>query len=335
MIKLSVVVPTLNRKNSLKTTLNSIAKQTLPQSEFEVIVVDNGSTDETETVVKSFHPKIKNFQYLYTVEPGLHVGRHLGLKKSKSSILVYTDDDIEAFPGWLAAIKDTFKEDKKTCLVGGKNLPKFEVDPPVWLKEIWSKKSKYGKAYSYLSISDLGNKVKKINPYYIWGCNFSVRKSILIESEGFHPDGMPSGLTKYRGDGESYIARFVLSKGYKSIYNPQASIFHLISKEKMTIDYLCKKAYMAGVSESYAKIRYGADDYSAKVQAKPAIKNRLRRIPSKLNNFLKKKFTQNNQKQIIEEKTGEFFWKGFNYHQEKVAKDKNLLEWVTKKNYLD
>ena len=237
MINLSVVIPTLNRANNLRTALNSITKQTLSQSEFEVIVINNGSTDETETVVKSFSSKIKNLQYLYTVESGLHVGRHLGLKMSNSQILVYADDDIEAFPGWLAAIKKTFK-DEKVCLVGGKNLPKFEVDPPPWLKEVWSQKGKYGKAFSYLSISDLGNKVKEIDPYYIWGCNFSVRKSVLLESKGFHPDGMPSKLTKYRGDGESYVARFVLSKGYKSVYNPQASIFHLISKEKMTIDYL-------------------------------------------------------------------------------------------------
>lgn len=322
MINLSVVIPTLNRAKNLRTALNSITKQTLLQSEFEVIVINNGSTNEAELVTKSFSSKIKNFQYLYTKKPGLHVGRHLGLKMSKSQILVYADDDIEVFPGWLAAIKDSFK-DKTVYLVGGKNLPKFEVDPPLWLKEIWLRKGKYGKAFSYLSISDLGNKVEEIDPYYIWGCNFSVRKSVLLESEGFHPDGMPSELIRYRGDGESYVSRFIQKRGYKAIYNPQASVFHLISKEKMTFNYLCKKAYMAGVSESYSQIRYG--------------NKQVINVSTRLENFFKnfkRKILRKNERQIIQEKMSQCFWQGFNYHQKAVSKDKNLLKWVRKENYI-
>lgn len=339
MINLTVIIPTLNRAESLKIALNSMVKQTLPQTEFELIVVDNGSTDKTKEIVESFRSKIANLQYWYEQKPGLHAGRHLGLEKSKSNILVYADDDIEAFPGWLAAIKDTLK-DKKVHLVGGKNLPKFAVDPPCWLKEIWSKERRYGKAFSYLAISDLGDEVKEIDPYYVWGCNFSIRKSVLLEAEGFHPDGVPPELIKYRGDGEGYVSRFVLAKGYKAIYNPKASIYHLISKEKMTLGYLCQKAYMAGVSESYAETRYRKEGCSVKKQANwlkrvGLIENYLKRIPSKLKKFLKKKREKEDESRIVEERLGRSYREGFNYHQKEVFRDKKLLEWVKKRNYLE
>jgi glycosyltransferase involved in cell wall biosynthesis len=329
--------------------LNSIVKQTLPQSEFELIVVDNGSTDKTEKVVKSFYSKIKNLQYFYAQKPGLHVGRHLGLKKSNSNILVYTDDDIEAFPGWLEAIKNSFK-DKKIYLVGGKNLPKFEARPPSWLKEIWLKKGKYGRTFTYLSISDLGNQTKEIDPLYIWGCNFSIRKSVLLECKGFHPDGMATDLIKYRGDGETYVSRFILNKRYKALYNPKASIFHLISKEKMTLDYLCRKAYLAGVSASYIKIRSCGDNFLASCQSSSEkaknvkygwldrislTENYLKRLSYKIKKFISKKRGRKNESQIVQEKMEKSFQQGFNYHQKEIRKDKNLLKWVLKNNYLN
>ncbi len=345
MLNLSVVIPTLNRAASLKRTLNSIVDQTLPQTEFEVIVIDNGSIDETKKVVKKFSLKIKNLRYFYSKKPGLHVGRNLGFKKARSDILVYTDDDIEAFPEWLQQIYQTFK-DKKVYLVGGKNLPKFEEKPPFWLKKIWIKKGIYGKAFPYLSILDFGNTTKEIDPYYVWGCNFSIRRSILLKTKGFHPDGMPDDLIRYRGDGETYVSKFIVDNKYKALYNPKACIFHIISKEKINIDYVCKKAFMAGVSISYSAIRYKNENLNMK--DKSLIK-KIKSIKGNLFikiNVIKSYFNINNGKskatyktkknkiEIAEIKMRESFRQGYDFHQKMVLKDKLLLKWVLKDNYL-
>jgi glycosyltransferase involved in cell wall biosynthesis len=184
----------------------------------------------------------------------LHIGRHRGLKESKSDILVYADDDIEAFPSWLEGIWESF-QDADVVLVGGKNLPVWETEPPYWIYEMWMNINEYGHSLGYLSILDFGEAIREIPPDYIWGCNFSIRKSILLEAGGFHPDGFPQEMIQYRGDGESAVSEYIRKKGYKTIYNPSASVYHFVSRNRMTLDYFCKRAFNQGISDSFAEIR--------------------------------------------------------------------------------
>ncbi|GAF77238.1 unnamed protein product, partial [marine sediment metagenome] len=224
---LSIIIPTLNRAEKLSNALESILNQTYSQLAYEVIVVDNGSTDDTKAICVGFENKIRNFEYIYDSHPGLHVGRHAGLRASKSNNLVYTDDDIEAFPTWLEGIAASF-EDEEVVLVSGKILPKFEAKPPDWMNKLWEK-NQWGKHIGYYSLLDFGNKVQEISPRYVWGCNFAIRKKITFELGGFHPDGMPKDLIRYRGDGETSLSRKILNRGYKTLYNPAASVYHLVS----------------------------------------------------------------------------------------------------------
>src|SRR5512139_2803936 len=109
MSYLTVVIPTRNRSALLDRALASLVCQTLPQDHFEVIVVDNGSTDSTRSVCDAFAPRFVSFRYQYDARPGLHIGRNLGLKHARGEILVYGDDDIAAFPAWLEGIYEAFQ----------------------------------------------------------------------------------------------------------------------------------------------------------------------------------------------------------------------------------
>lgn len=238
-MKLSVIIPTRNRAKVLEKALQSIANQTLLQNHFEVIVVDNGSTDDTKSIVDSFVEKIDNLVYIYDDNPGLHIGRHRGLLAAKADILVYGDDDIEATPTWLEGVMESF-EDESVALVGGKNIPNFESTPPDWILDLWQKGGEQ-KVLGHLSILDFGDTIQEINPYYVFGCNFSIRKSVLLEAGGFHPDGMPQEIIKYRGDGESYVSSHIMAKEYKTIYNPKASVYHLCSTNRMTKKYFAQR----------------------------------------------------------------------------------------------
>ncbi|HOV90156.1 MAG TPA: glycosyltransferase family 2 protein [Syntrophorhabdaceae bacterium] len=311
-MKLSVIIPTRNRDKYLEKAIQSISEQTLPQDLFEVIVVDNGSKDNTKKVAESFVGKIKNLIYIYYETPGLHVGRHSGLLAAKSDILVYGDDDIIATTTWLEGILESF-EDERVALVGGKNIPLFEVPPPKWILDIWNKGGKY-KTISYLSILDFGNEILTIDPYYVYGCNFSIRKSILLETGGFHPDGMPKELIKYRGDGETYVARYIKEKGYKAMYNPKASVYHLCSAERLTKEYFARRAFNQGISDSYSDVREG---------------KRRSLLRMKLNVVFKKYLAFKGC--IIEES----YLQGYKFHQEELRKDSNLIDWVKRKNYID
>jgi len=313
---LSVIIPTRNRARHLVGVLSSLRGQTYAAESYEVLVVDNGSIDNTREVCEYYRTLLPNFQYLYDSHPGLHVGRHLGMKSAQADILVYADDDIEAFPTWLEGIAEAFG-DKQVVLVGGKNLPKFESDPPVWIRRMWGKDHQGGRALPYLSILDLGDEIKVISPYYVFGCNFSIRKSILFEAGGFHPDAMPPELIRYRGDGETHIARYIMEHGYKAFYHPKVSVHHLVPTYRLSESYFFKRAFNQGISDSYTDIR--------SKKSKSLWKLRCFKFTHRLLVILRN---------IRRARIQAGYFEGYCYHQDEVRNDPDLYGWVMRETYM-
>lgn len=334
-MNLSVIIPTRNRARELENTLNSIVGQTISQDGFEVLVVDNGSTDNTVDTVRQFGNKIKNLRYFFEPTPGLHVGRHCGLKNAQADILVYADDDIRAFPTWLATIRKTFETHPEAVLVGGKNLPIYDGDPPSWVEKLWSQTDD-GKCIGHYSVLDFGDVEKEISPYYVWGCNFSIRREVLIKLGGFHPDGMPKELLEYRGDGESAVSEGVKNHSWKTIYHPDASVYHLVSRERMTMEYLYRRSYAQGISQSYTDIRrckgslkeIRPNDFSQTFDFS-TIKRHLKKVIQYLQGGYDKEM------EIVKRTLQQGFNDGYKFHQQKVCEDPELLSWVLRENYFD
>jgi glycosyltransferase involved in cell wall biosynthesis len=251
---LTVVIPTRNRADLLGRALESIETQTLARARFEVLVVDNGSTDETAAVAAAFGNRLGNLRCVYAPEPGLHVGRHAGLREAKGDVLVYADDDIRALPTWLEAIEENFR-DPAVAMVGGNNLPDFFAPPPRWLERLWKRPFAGGHAIVGLSVIELAGKRRPFSPYLVWGCNFSIRRQVLLDCGGFHPDGMPQELIRFRGDGETHVSAHVLASGMRCMFDPRASVRHAVTPERMTFDYFRRRAYNQGVSDSYRRLR--------------------------------------------------------------------------------
>lgn len=254
-MRLSVILTTRDRCQSLERTLMSLARQSLPQDQFEVMVVDNGSTDQTPLVCQRWASRLKHFRFFLEERPGLHRGRNLGVLQARAPIAVICDDDIEAFPTWLEGVLESF-QDPQVGLVGGKDLPKFEVFPPAWLEAMWNPDPTGERFLGQLSLVDLGDELKEVSPFMVFGCNFSIRRQIVIEAGGFHPDGMPKDTILLRGDGETYISQRVKESPYRAAYNPRASVYHEVPKSRMTAEYFGWRSYIQGISDSYAAIRY-------------------------------------------------------------------------------
>jgi hypothetical protein len=187
---------------------------------------------------------------------------------------------------------------------------------------------------------DFGNEVKEINPSCVFGCNFSIRKDVLEEAGGFHPDGMPQELIKFRGDGESYVSRYILEKGYKTVYNPKASVYHLVSNSRMTLEYFEQRAFNQGISDSFSKIRSSKEQstsiltFSGKRDTiLPNIIKILRVLSFKVLNVFY--FLKDPRSMIIKSKINKAYRKGYRYHQNEVLTDNQLLKWVMKENYID
>jgi len=323
MVKASIIVPTKNRANSLASTIRSLVAQDFPVQEYEVLIVDNGSTDETHNVAENM---IANYQshrirYIYELEPGLLSGRHRGAFESNGEILIFVDDDIEAESGWLPAIIDAFN-DPKVHLVGGPSLPNFEVEPQDWVRNYWIKKN--GRVVcGPLSVSYNGDKKIEIDPCYVWGLNFAIRKNTLFDIGGFHPDCISKNLQHFQGDGETGLTSKAKEKKLKAIYAPDATVYHNIPIERLTVKGFEERNYYQGVCDSFTQIRKNGGITNISLPQYCPIKT----LPSHLSAY-------EQYKQIIYQRIQNSYVDGFRFHQEAVRKSDKLLEWVLRDNYL-
>lgn len=323
---ITVVIPTRNRAELLAPTLESIVNQDLTQSEFEVLVIDNGSTDGTQSVIAEYKRQLPNLEGIYAPEPGLHTGRHVGMKAANGEILVFADDDIEALPTWLLSIDAAFK-DPDVAMVGGNNYPKFLQAPPRWLVRLWDRPTLGGyKAITSLSVIEFTRPIIEISPYYIWGCNFSIRKSVLLKAGGFHPDGMPSDLIRFRGDGETHVSQYVVESGLKCVFHSGASVHHKVTAERMTFAYFRQRGFNQGVSDSYSELRRQGQLTSSPKQ------NIFRRgLRMAMQKFIALQDSGEVRRALEELKLGHR--DGYAYHQAVYRDDPEVREWVHRSTY--
>jgi hypothetical protein len=115
--------------------------------------------------------------------------------------------------------------------VGARNLPKFEVEPPAWLESFCDATCDGGRSCGWLSLHDLGESELEIDPNYVWGLNFAIRKRALRDLGGFHPDCVPQELQRFQGEGETGLTMKARSYGYRAVYQPRATIYQYHSGE--------------------------------------------------------------------------------------------------------
>ena len=292
-------------------------------------MVDNGSTDQTREISNKWATQLANLRYRYESEPGLHAGRHRGLTEAQGDILVFSDDDIEAQRGWLQTIADVFS-DPEVAMAGGNNLPLFLQTPPAWLEHLWNRRAKNGsRSLPTLSIQEQPEGRYPISPYQIWGCNFAIRKSVLLAAGGFHPDGMPKDLIRFRGDGETHVSRYVAEKGLKCLFDSGASVYHKVTPERMTLEYFRQRGFNQGVSDSYTQLR-GETIQPAK-RCSFAFRTarwgwqRLRQVSAR-------GLGDREARRAIEEQRAGHR-EGFAYHQAAYRDDPEVRAWVHREHY--
>lgn len=327
---ITVAIPTRNRAQLLVSAIDSLAKQTLPRDAFEILIIDNGSTDETAYVVRANAFGNTNLRYFFEPEPGLHAGRHRGLQEARGDVLVFADDDIEALPSWLATIQEVFS-DPEVAMVGGNNLPMFLEPPPAWLASLWSRPHPLGgRALPALSILALEGGPHSISPYYVWGCNFAIRKDVLLQAGGFHPDGMPKELIRFRGDGETHVSRFVAESGMKCVFHPGASVHHKVTPERMTIDYFRQRGFNQGVSDSYTRLR----NQDEPAGSQRSWYHRVARWGWRTLKAGRARLMTPADEQRALDAMREGHDEGFAYHQHAYQSDPEVREWVHRERYL-
>jgi glycosyltransferase involved in cell wall biosynthesis len=334
-ILLSAIIPTRNRAVYVSDLLDSLGKQQTSNIKWEILVVDNASTDATYDIVMKKQNEL-SIPLRYILEPkiGLHYGRHRGAKEARGKYVAYLDDDMIVSDEWVRGIESL--ENNTADAVVGRIFPKWEAKPPKWLLKMIR-----GGVFGFLGILDLGPDRKEINFSMAFGGNLFIRKELVFDLGGFHPDGMPKDMLRYRGDGETGLMHNFARKGLKVYYDPTSFVYHLIPRERMSVNYLCQRAYNQGISDSFSHMRMtkeNGDKSTNPSQASMLIRIRSKSLTDIMLIIRKKamKFTCFSFVQImINRRIRSAHTKGWQFHQKEVKSDQRLLEWVMKDDFLD
>ncbi|HEY7171891.1 MAG TPA: glycosyltransferase family A protein [Vicinamibacterales bacterium] len=133
MCDFSIVIPTLNRAELLRPLLDSLLTQCAAEIDYEILVVDNGSSDGTRAVVEEYGAGDERIRYVYEPRPGVSHARNAGIERARSPIVAFIDDDVEAAPDWLTSLKRAFDEHPEADCVGGRVRPRWRAPRPSWL----------------------------------------------------------------------------------------------------------------------------------------------------------------------------------------------------------
>ncbi len=176
LLRLSVVIPTYNRRESLLRTLDALAKQTYPMKQFEVVIISDGASDGTADAVKTLTTPYR-LRFIEQANAGPAKARNNGARSACAPLIVYVDDDIEPLPDFLAEHAKAHENDPKLVLIGPQSEP---VGEPMdnWVR--WEHRM-LQKQYD-----NFNGGVWEAGPNNLYSGNFSLRREHLLAVGGFN-----------------------------------------------------------------------------------------------------------------------------------------------------
>ncbi len=237
---ISVIVCTLNRCNSLVETLESLRAMVVPSHiDWDILVVDNNSTDQTrECVERAARKSPVPVTYLLERKPGLSHARNLGIASTDKTFIAFTDDDVIVGRDWLKTILDTFQMHRADC-VGGKIIPRWPENRPPWLGD---------NLLNVLALLDFGDTLFEFEPSrdqrILFGANFAFRRQSLVQAGGFNVKLGKSG--EFGGGEDKEMFEKLRLNGGKAIYNPSIVVLHKVFRDRLEKNYFRKWHYAAG-----------------------------------------------------------------------------------------
>jgi glycosyltransferase involved in cell wall biosynthesis len=239
---ISVIVCTYNRASSLRKTLESLGQMLVPPDlTWELIVVDNNSTDSTREAVREFtRTSGLNVRYLFEPKQGLSHARNAGVANSTGEIVAFIDDDVLVLQQWLRELARTFAQ--FDCIgVAGKIIPVWDgVMKPDWLATA-------GPYFLHGPVPDFdcGDGAKEITSLPV-GANMAFRKSAFEKYGLFRPEMGPGGsMGTLVGDDFEFGQRLLRARE-RLVYSPQAVVFHPAVEKRITKGYFLHFYYDLG-----------------------------------------------------------------------------------------
>lgn len=242
---ISVVICTQNRSADLDRCLAALERQTLSPSSFEVVIVDNGSKDDTPGVVARYCDRLPHFRGCFEPRAGLSIARNTGIAMSFGDIIAYTDDDAEAHPEWVERILARFRElGGSVGIVGGEVVPRWGGSRPDWLTDQMMRPLSAGLFW--------GTEARMLRSgEWLIEVNSAYRREALELVGGFPEKLGRIGDILLSGDG--VCNQLIQMAGYGLYFDPEILVDHHISAGRLTKSWFRKRSFWQGVSENRSR----------------------------------------------------------------------------------
>ena len=243
----SIVISTYNRFELLEGALRALLSQTPADAAYEILVVDNNSTDQTRPLVEELaRQNPEKLKYFFEPKQGLSYGRNTGIAAAKAAIIAFTDDDVRVAADWVWRIKTSFEVNPDIDFLGGRVIPRWPAEPPPWLtKANWSP----------LALLDYGDR-----PFYVdsgkqlclIGANFAFRQRAFEKVGLFKTDfqRVKDGIGSL--EDHEFLLR-LWRVGSRGLYLPELVATAEIEPERMEKQYHRKWHFSHG--RFYAALR--------------------------------------------------------------------------------
>ena len=225
----SVIIPVLNEERTIRECLSSLIKMDYPIERREILVVDNGSTDRTAEIIKTFPVR-----YLWEERRGASAARNKGIEASKGEILAFTDADCVVTTGWLRELVKAIDEEGVGGVAG-----EVVAYPPKTPAEWYAAKVRHLSPRKYL--------FRPIMPFAVFA-NLAFRRGVF-EKIGLLDEGF------LRGESTDFCARFFRETDLELKFMPKALVFH--RNRKTTWKFFKQQwGYGRGHAQLYIKYRH-------------------------------------------------------------------------------
>ena len=236
----SVVIATRNRSVLLDRTLRALAAQRWPSEQTDIIIADNGSTDDTRAIVERSIADGLPVRYVFVAEPGKSHAVNAALGMTRGDLIALTDDDVQPEPDWLAALVRAVEE-TNADYVAGRILPLWEIAPPAWMSPA---------LHGVLAIPDNGEHRLSItadgsSQVMPIGANMAVRADVVARLGGLRTDlGKLDGSLRTGEDHEFFLR--LQRAGCRGTYEPSARVHHLVPAARLHRGYFRRWLFQNG-----------------------------------------------------------------------------------------
>jgi glycosyltransferase involved in cell wall biosynthesis len=236
---LTVLLSTRNRSEVLGSVLESFCRLQTPRSGWKLVIVDNGSSDQTNDVINSYANRLP-LESLAEGKKGKNFALNAGLSSIEGDLTVLTDDDVFPYEDWLVQLRLAADIHPEFTIFGGSIVPHWEVVPPKWTR--WADQ---GAAFA---VTDPTWEEGPIAANRVWGPNMAVRSLVFHSGTRFNTSIGPQGSNYVQG-GDTELTRRLETLGHKAWHVHGAVVRHFIRKEQLDKAWVMRRAIRHGRGE--------------------------------------------------------------------------------------